>query len=85
MLIMIATTAFANAPESVIIKARKGNVTFPHRRHEELGHLKDCTICHTKSGAFKLGKQGMETGHSMCRSCHIKVGDGPRKCDECHK
>lgn len=77
--------AYANAPEKVVIKARKGNITFTHKQHEENGLLTDCTVCHDKDRGFKLGKQGMATGHSMCRKCHAENQAGPRDCDECHK
>lgn len=78
-------TGYADTPEAVTIKSRKGNILFLHRQHEERGHLKDCTICHSKEAGFKLGKQGMATGHTMCRACHTEADKGPRICDDCHK
>lgn len=80
-----ATIVSAEAPDSVTIRARKGNVTFPHRMHEQAELLKECTLCHTKATGDKIGKLGMSRGHSICRECHTERQAGPRLCDDCHK
>jgi len=82
---MPLSTALAAAPDTVVIKARKGNITFPHRMHEEAGLLKNCTDCHADHQGDKLGKQGMSRGHAICRTCHTEMQAGPRLCDDCHK
>ncbi len=76
-------------PASIVLKAKNGNVTFPHHAHQE--RLKgDCKLCH---GAMTGGKIAgfAETvdktkAHGLCHTCHKKEGKGPvAKCGECHK
>jgi hypothetical protein len=85
ILIPAAESTCVETPETVVIRARRGNITFSHKKHEDYGVLKDCMACHNKDTGDKLGKQGMATGHSMCRKCHSEAGLGPRDCDGCHK
>jgi len=75
---------------------RRGNVHFPHRRHQ--GQLDDCQICHAvfpqKSGSItELKAEGkLKKKHVMnklCTKCHRekkKAGQksGPTTCTKCH-
>lgn len=85
IVIMSSAVTHAAIPEKVIIKARKGNITFNHKKHVDAGLFKDCTVCHSSGEVFKIGKQGMEKGHSVCRFCHTDMEAGPRNCDGCHQ
>jgi hypothetical protein len=75
---------------------KRGNVTFPHRQHQE--KLVDCNICHTvfeqKAGSIEALKvQGkLKPKHVMnklCTKCHKekkRAGEktGPTTCTKCH-
>lgn len=87
-LVAFAGTAFAAAPENVIIKnSVKGDVAFPHKKHQDLGVLKECTACHKEATGGKIGALGKEKGHANCLTCHKEKGNGkaPTKCGDCHK
>jgi len=81
--------------EMVLFGGRKGNVSFPHHRHQTI--LGDCNICHNlfpkvtgsildlKVNKKLKNKQVME----QCSNCHKakeKAGDkaGPTRCKACH-
>lgn len=83
------------APEIIIDAAKKGDVTFPHKRHQDT--LVDCNKCHTlfpkEKGSIRKGindgsldkKQVM----NHCRDCHKEMtaaGEktGPTSCKQCH-
>ncbi|MCM0080890.1 cytochrome c family protein [Geomonas sp. Red32] len=82
----IAVIAFsasmAMAADVMTFPAKPGNVTFPHKKHQEM--LKDCKICHQK-GPGKIEGFGKEFAHSTCKACHADKGAGPTKCFDCHK
>jgi predicted CXXCH cytochrome family protein len=82
-----AGAAFAAAPETVVLKSIKGDVTFGHTKHVVAGLLKDCMICHAEATGGKIGAMGKEKGHALCLDCHKKIGNAkaPTKCGECHK
>jgi cytochrome c553 len=80
--LMLAFTAgIAIAADSVVLKAKNGDVTFNHKAHS--GSL-DCKVCHgdAKPGKIALDK---DKAHALCKDCHSKKGTGPTKCGECHK
>ena len=81
MLAFTAGIATAAAPDTVIMKAKNGDVTFNHKVHS--GAM-DCKICHgdAKPGKVEVDK---DAAHAMCKDCHSKKGAGPTKCGECHK
>ena len=99
-LTFIAAIAFAvenkGAKELVLSGGKKGNVLFPHHRHQNF--LVDCNICHTqfpqeKGSIEKLKSEGkLKKKHVMtklCTKCHKerkKAGEnsGPTKCSKCH-
>jgi len=78
-----ATGVFAAAPEKVVLNAKPGNITFPHKAHAETLKIA-CAICHhtTKEGETPV----------KCSTCHgkdikaLKAQDAfHKKCQGCHK
>jgi predicted CXXCH cytochrome family protein len=70
----------AHGPETVVLTAKNGDITFSHARHAE---MVECRICHGEGapGAIDLDR---DSGHQLCRGCHEEQGAGPVKCAECH-
>lgn len=80
--LMLAFTAgIAIASDSIVMKAKNGDVTFNHKAHS--GSM-DCKVCHgdAKPSKIELDK---DAAHALCKDCHSKKGAGPTKCGECHK
>jgi len=79
MLVALATTV-ATAADTVVLKAKNGDITFNHKGHgEKLG----CAACHEGTPAkIELDK---EKAHALCKECHASKGAGPTKCGDCHK
>lgn len=69
------------SPESIVLEASFGNVTFPHGMHSE---AYECAVCHGDEtpGRFGLDK---EKAHALCKDCHKQEGAGPTGCTGCHK
>lgn len=82
LFVAFAATA-AEAPTSITLKAKPGNVTFPHKAHVERG-LK-CTECHVAMQGGKIEGFGKDKAHGTCVECHKKQTKGPTKCADCHK
>lgn len=82
----VAVTLFcagtALASDTITLPAKNGNVTFPHKKHQEL--LKDCKSCHEK-GPGKIEDLNKDWAHKTCKGCHETSKAGPTKCGECHK
>lgn len=78
--VMGATGAWA--ADVIELQASKGNVSFPHKMHQE--SLKDCSKCHEK-GPGKIADLGKEWAHKTCKGCHSEMGKGPTTCSGCHK
>jgi predicted CXXCH cytochrome family protein len=82
--LMAATASMAAPPpETVVLKAKDGNVTFNHKAHQKQG----CKNCHEggKPGKIELTK---DSAHKLCIDCHKEKAKGPadeKKCDGCHK
>lgn len=78
-----SVSAFAAGPETITLPAKKGNITFPHKKHQE--DLKiACKECHgDKPG--KIEGFNMAKGHALCKECHAKKSPDAAKCDFCHK
>jgi cytochrome c553 len=76
------TAGAALAADTITLPAKNGNVTFPHKKHQET--LKDCKICHEK-GPGKIEGIGKDWAHKTCKGCHEEKKMGPTKCAECHK
>lgn len=84
------------AAEIVLDGGPTGNVSFPHRRHQE--NLVDCAVCHSaypqKAGSIEeLKAQGKlakkEIMNTQCTKCHKekkRAGEkaGPTTCTSCH-
>jgi hypothetical protein len=74
---------FAFAADEIVLKAKNGDVKFPHKKHQEV--LKDCKKCHEK-GPGKIEGFGKDMAHAKgCKGCHEEMKKGPTKCGECHK
>jgi len=80
-LIMFSATV-ALAGDTMTFQTKMGEVTFPHKKHQEM--LKGCTVCHLK-GPGKIEGFGKEFAHKTCKGCHADSDAGPIKCSECHK
>lgn len=72
----------AASTDVMTLPASRGNVTFAHKKHQEL--LKDCTKCHDK-GPGKIEGFGKDWAHSRCKGCHSDMKQGPTACNDCHK
>jgi hypothetical protein len=70
----------AHGPETVVLIAKNGDITFSHARH---AGMVECRTCHGEGvpGAIELDR---DSGHQLCRGCHEEQGAGPVKCAECH-
>jgi cytochrome c553 len=82
---MFALAAFAGtalAADVIELPASKGNVSFPHKQHQDM--LKDCSKCHAK-GPGKIDDLGKEWAHKTCKGCHTEMKKGPTSCGDCHK
>lgn len=79
----LAFAVNAMAADVITLPAKNGNVSFPHKKHQEL--LKDCKKCHEK-GPGKIQGFGKDLAHAKgCKGCHEEGKKGPTKCGECHK
>jgi predicted CXXCH cytochrome family protein len=83
LLIFCAGTAMA--ADVITFPAKFGDVTFDHKKHQEL-LKKDCKACHTKS-IGKMEGFGKDAAHKLCIDCHKAKsnGKGPVSCKACHK
>ena len=79
MVVFAASAAFA--ADTVILKAKNGNVTFDHKKHST---SMDCKSCHGEGTPGKL-TLGKDAAHKLCKGCHETKKAGPTKCGECHK
>ena len=83
MVVFAASAALAAAPpESVVMKAKNGNVTFDHKKHS--ADPASCKACHGEGAPAKL-TLGKDPAHKLCKGCHEEKKAGPTKCGECHK
>ena len=76
-----AGTAFA--ADVIELPASKGNVSFQHKKHQEM--LKDCTKCHATAAGGKIEGFGKDFAHKTCKGCHSEGKKGPTSCNDCHK
>lgn len=78
------TASLGLAADTISLPAKNGNVSFPHKKHQEL--LKDCKACHAQAGApGKIADLAKDWAHKTCKGCHDEKKAGPTKCGECHK
>lgn len=100
--IMLFSTALVVSAENrggEVLKidgASKGEVTFPHKEHQD--NLKDCKICHAtfpqEAGVIKKMKDNKELKrkqvmNEVCLKCHKEYKSegkehGPINCNGCH-
>jgi type 1 fimbria pilin len=65
----------------VVLPAKNGNVTFPHKKHAD---VMACTTCHETDKGGKIAALGKDWAHKTCKGCHADKKMGPTKCNECH-
>jgi len=80
MLVAFAATT-AVAADTVVLKAKNGDVTFNHKAH---GEKVGCKSCHGEAAPGKL-ELDKDKAHALCKDCHTTKGAGPTKCGDCHK
>ena len=98
-LCFIAAVAYAAAPDSIVLNASNGNITFNHKKHSTLANVTCKTCHHTMTGTepdkkcsdcHKAAAEGKkpsmkDAAHKQCKDCHKKMGKGPAvKCTDCH-
>ena len=71
----------AVSPETLVLEASYGNVTFPHTMHSE---EYECSTCHGEETPGLLGLD-KATADELCKNCHNQKGAGPTDCKGCHK
>lgn len=71
------------AADTMVFPAKPGNVTFPHKEHQQ--RLKNCKLCHGAAGPGKISGFGKDWAHKTCKGCHEQKGAGPTRCPDCHK
>ena len=80
--IFSANLVMAAGGDIITLPAKNGNITFPHKKHQDI--LKECKVCHAKAPG-KIEELGKDWGHKTCKGCHEEKKAGPVKCSECHK
>lgn len=76
------TAGAALAADTMTFEAKNGNVTFDHKKHQQIAG--DCKTCHEK-GPGKIEGFGKDWAHKSCKGCHEQRKAGPTRCGECHK
>ena len=94
-LIVALVAMAADAPKTLVFKAKPGNVTFDHTQHVERAK-NDCKTCHDKLFPqdksaplnFKAGThKPAEKAMSSCGGCHHTGGmafETKGNCNKCH-
>ncbi|ABB33379.1 hypothetical protein GeomeDRAFT_2502 [Geobacter metallireducens RCH3] len=82
----VALTIFAAgaamAADTLTFPAKNGNVSFGHKKHQQVAG--SCKACHEKAPG-KIEGFGKDWAHKTCKGCHEQKKAGPTKCGECHK
>jgi len=79
-----ASAAFAAGPETIVFENKKGNITFPHKKHQAEFKI-GCKECHPAGPGKIEGFKGMSAGHKLCKECHAKQKPEMASCGFCHK
>jgi hypothetical protein len=66
----LAAQVAPTGPDTVVYEARRGNVTFTHRKHAELA---ECSSCHHASKEEKP----LEYEYQKCSACHLEPAQAP--------
>jgi predicted CXXCH cytochrome family protein len=69
-----------DGPDTVVLSAKNGDVTFKHAEHAA---RLECNICHGPGTPVAIDLD-QDSAHKLCRGCHEQQGAGPVKCAECH-
>jgi len=82
--ILFSTVVFATGnPETIELPAATmGNVSFQHKKHQDM--TIKCSKCHGKNTG-KIGDLGKDWAHKTCKGCHTEMSLGPTGCNDCHK
>ena len=79
-----AVAALAANETKILPAPAVGDVTFPHKKHQDL--LEKCTFCHENAAGGKIAKlASKDEAHKLCKGCHETKKKGPTRCGECHK
>lgn len=81
LLMVVFSVSAVLAADTVVLKAKNGDVAFNHKAHSA---AMECKLCH---GAGTPGKLTLDKdkAHKLCKDCHVEKKKGPTKCGECHK
>jgi len=79
--LICAGYASAAGSAVIVLPAKNGNITFPHKKHQE---AVACKSCHDNDQGGKITALGKDWAHKTCKGCHADKGKGPTKCSECH-
>ncbi len=94
--VVYAQQTAAKGPTELVIKAKNGNILFPHAKHvaTEKG---DCKVCHPKLWpqsatapiGFRPPHKNEEAKEVSCGACHRAGGPAfsasvPANCKKCH-
>lgn len=85
MTLTLFSAGFASAAMDdtvVVLQAKNGDVTFPHKKHKD---MMACTTCHETDNGGKIAALGKDWAHKTCKGCHEEKKMGPTKCSDCHK
>lgn len=80
-LMVVFSVSAAVAADTVVMKAKNGDVTFNHKAH---GAAVECKVCHGEGTPGKL-TLGKDKAHKLCKDCHAEKKKGPTGCKDCHK
>lgn len=76
-----------DAPDTVTLKAKNGDITFPHKKHaEEISvECKEChhemksdnvdQSCHDCHGVDDNAPKTMKAFHNLCKACHKETNE----------
>ena len=81
--IVAFSASMAMAADVMTFQSKMGNITFPHKMHQQIAQYK-CKVCHEK-GPGKIENFNMDFVNKTCIPCHKAKGQGPTTCTGCHK
>lgn len=92
ILLWLPLASLAATPDTVVMKSKLGDITFPHLRHERL--VSNCETCHhmgvaagsciTCHNQNPEAPKAKDAFHRLCKGCHADK-KGPSGCKDCHK
>jgi hypothetical protein len=82
VLMVVFSVSAAMAADTVVMKAKNGDVTFNHKAHSATPE--SCVTCHGEGKPAKVAL-GKDKAHKLCKDCHVAQKKGPTGCKEWHK